>query len=156
MSKKRELPESKIDRQNILNNDLAIREIEKATGFIGIPFEGRFVFLKDQVASFLDISPRTVELYLTNYSEELRENGYAVLKGKALQSLKETISKADVTAIHYGNISKTPQLGIFDFRAFLNLAMLVTESDQARLIRKMILDIVIKAGVKPLALAMGI
>ena len=38
---------------------------------------------------------------------------------------------------------KVPQLGIFDFRAFLNLAMMITESERARLLRQMILDIVI-------------
>ncbi len=34
-------------------------------------------------------------------------------------------------------------LGVFDFRAFLNLAMLMTESEQARLMRRAILDIVL-------------
>jgi hypothetical protein len=38
---------------------------------------------------------------------------------------------------------KTPQLGIFDFRSFLNLAMLITESEPARLLRTAILNIVI-------------
>ena len=34
-------------------------------------------------------------------------------------------------------------LGVFDFRAFLNLAMLISESERARLLRQTILDIVI-------------
>jgi hypothetical protein len=49
----------------------------------------------------------------------------------------------DVPEISFGNIAKTPQLGVFDFRAFLNLAMLVSESDRAKLLRQAILDIVI-------------
>ena len=35
---------------------------------------------------------------------------------------------------------KTPMIGIFDFRAFLNLAMLMVESERAGLLRKAILD----------------
>jgi hypothetical protein len=40
-------------------------------------------------------------------------------------------------------VTKTTVLGVFDFRAFLNLAMLMTESERAGLLRKAILDIVI-------------
>ena len=39
--------------------------------------------------------------------------------------------------------TKTTVLGIFDFRAFLNLSMLIVESERARLLRRAILDIVI-------------
>jgi len=34
-----------------------------------------------------------------------------------------------------------PQIGIFDFRAFQNIAMLIAESERARLMRQAILDI---------------
>ena len=40
-------------------------------------------------------------------------------------------------------VTKTTVLGIFDFRAFLNMGMLISESERARLLRQMILDIVI-------------
>ena len=49
----------------------------------------------------------------------------------------------DVPETDFGNISKSPQLGVFDFRAFLNLTMLMAESERARLLRQTILDIVI-------------
>lgn len=49
----------------------------------------------------------------------------------------------DVPEMDFGNISKIPQLGVLDFRAFLNLAMLMKESERAGLLRKAILDIVI-------------
>jgi len=140
---KKTLIESRIDRQNILNNPFALKEIEKASGITGILYEGKIVLLKDQVASFLEIDVRTVENYLQNYSDELRENGYVVLRGKPLESLKKVISEMDVPEIDFGNIKRSPQLGIFDFRSFLNLSMLVTESDRAKLLRRMMLDIVI-------------
>ena len=39
--------------------------------------------------------------------------------------------------------SKTTQLGLFNFRAFLNIGMLLTESERAKALRSMILDLVI-------------
>jgi len=66
-----------------------------------------------------------------------------VLRGNRLKEMKLAIQALDVTETDFGNIAKTPQLGIFDFRAFLNLAMLMTESRRAGLVRQMILDIVI-------------
>lgn len=139
----KDLTTSEIDRQNILNNPYALTEIERAAGIRGIPFEGKTVVLKEQAASFFGVTLRTVENYLERNAAELARNGYEVLRGKRLKALKLAISGLDVPETDFGNISKSPQLGILDFRAFLNLAMLMTESDRARLLRQAILDIVI-------------
>lgn len=139
----KDLTASRIDRQNILNNQYALEEIEKATHIQGIPFEGKTVVLKEQVAQFFEVTLRTVENYLGQYEEELARNGYEILKGKRLKAFKLSISELDVPEIDFGNIKKSPQLGVFDFRAFLNLAMLMSESERARLLRQAILDIVI-------------
>jgi hypothetical protein len=139
----KDLTTSQIDRQNILNNPYALAEIEKAAGIRGIPFEGKTVVLKEQVASFFEVTLRTVENYLEQNAEELARNGYEVLKGNRLKAMKLAIQGLDVPETDFGNISKTPQLGILDFRAFLNLAMLMKESERAGLLRKAILDIVI-------------
>ncbi len=139
----KDLTNSSVDRQNILNNPYAVAEIEKAAGVSGIPFEGRVVVLKEQVASFFEVSLRTVENYLEQNAEELARNGYEVLSGKRLQQLKLAIRSLDVPETDFGNIAKAPQLGVLDFRAFLNLAMLMRESDRAKSLRKAILDIVI-------------
>ena len=45
------------------------------------------------------------------------------------------------TDIYVG--TKTTVLGVFDFRAFLDIAMLLSESEKARAIRQVILDVVI-------------
>lgn len=139
----KDLTNSAVDRQNILNNPYALAEIEKAAGIQGIPFEGKTVVLKEQVAAFFEVTLRTIENYLEQHAKELAQNGYEVLKGNRLKSLKEIILARDVPESDFGNIAKTPQLGIFDFRAFLNLAMLVSESERAKLLRQAILDIVI-------------
>ncbi len=139
----KDLTSSSVHRQNILNNPYALQEIEKATRIAGIPFEGKTVVLKEQVAAFFEVTPRTVENYLSQHEEELFRNGYEVIKGNRLRLLKLAIKTLDVPEIYFGNIARSPQLAIFDFRAFLNLAMLLVESDRARLLRQAILDIVI-------------
>ncbi|MCW5961022.1 MAG: hypothetical protein KIS76_12740 [Pyrinomonadaceae bacterium] len=137
----KDLTTSAIDRQNILNNPYALQEIEKAAGIQGIPFEGKTVVLKEQVAAFFEVTPRTIDNYIEKFSDELRKNGYDVIRGKRLKELKLAVSTS------FGNetdfVTKTTVLGVFDFRAFLNLAMLMSESDRAALLRQAILDIVI-------------
>ncbi len=138
---RKDLTTSTIDRQNILNNAYALREIEKATEISGIPFEGERVVLKELVAAFFEVTVRTVENYLERFQDELNRNGYEVVKGKRLKILKDTIFDTDVPEIEFGSIEKTPQLAVFRFRTFLNLGMLLVESQRARLSRQMILDI---------------
>jgi hypothetical protein len=136
----KDLTVSQIDRQNILNNPYAIQEIEKATHIRGIPFDDKTVVFKEQIAAFFEVTPRTIDNYLEKNGKELRQNGYEVLKGKRLAALKILISENYVNETDFVNI-KAPQVGVFDFRAFLNLAMLMTESEPARLLRQAILDI---------------
>lgn len=139
----KDLTNSAIDRQNILNNPYALAEIEKAAGIRGIPFEGKTVVLKEQVAVFFEVTLRTVENYLEQNAEELARNGYEVLTGNRLKTLKIAIQELGDPEANFGITTKTVRLGVLDFRAFLNLAMLMTESKRAGLLRKAILDIVI-------------
>ena len=139
---KKDLTVSQVDRQNILNNPYALQEIERATRITGIPFEGKTVVLKEQVSAFFEVTPRTIDNYIEKFGDELRKNGYEVLRGNRLKTFKVSVQEQGVNETDFVNI-KVPQLGIFDFRAFLNIAMLITESERARLLRQMILDIVI-------------
>jgi len=137
----KDLTNSSLERQNILNNPYAVQEIEKATNLTGVHFEDGVRFVKEQVADFFGIDIRTVERYLEAHGDELEHNGYEVLKGKKLQAFREAISAQFVTDIDVG--SKVRNLGIFDFRSLLNIAMLLTESETARVLRQTILDVVI-------------
>lgn len=137
----KDLTNSSVHRQNILNNPYALQEIEKATRITGIPFEEKTVVLKEQVAAFFEVTPRTVDNYIEKYGDELRQNGYEVLRGKRLNTLKKSIIAVGGNEIDF--VTKTTVLSIFDFRAFLNMAMLMVESERAALLRKAILDIVI-------------
>ena len=135
-----DLTNSIIARDNVLNNKYALTELESHLQLGGIAFEGETVFTKSQTAQILDVDVRTIERYLSSNLDELSKNGYRVLKGKSLKNIRLLY----VSDIDVGDISaKTPALGIFSFKAVLNLAMLVTESERARVIRSRMLDIVI-------------
>jgi hypothetical protein len=134
-----DLTTSPHNRQNILNNPYALSKVEEYLELGGIFFEEEVLFTKQQVAQLFDISDSTIEKYLAAHADELKNNGYRVLRGKSLNDFKQLASG---TVIDYGT-KKTTVLGVFTFRATLNLAMLLTESDRARLIRSRILDIVI-------------
>jgi prophage maintenance system killer protein len=137
----KKLTDSAIERQNILNNFYAVQEIQKAMDIRCIRFEDRMWLTKEQVSSFFEVTSRTIDNYLRKFEQELRQNGYEVLKGNRLKELKKGISEQ--FGDEMGFVTKTTVLGIFDFRAFLNIAMLITESERARLLRQAILDIVI-------------
>ncbi|KHG34597.1 hypothetical protein [Sulfurospirillum sp. MES] len=133
-----DLTSSTVGRQNILNNNYALEQIESNLSLGGTYWHDETVFTKVQVAELLEIDIRTVERYLENHYDELTQNGYKVLKNIDLKQFKEDVSDIDV-----GDISRIPSLGLFPFRTVLNLAMLVTESEKAKAIRNKILDIVI-------------
>ncbi len=60
----KDLTNSSIVQQNILNNKLAVPEIQKAVGIKGVLFEQEYRFTKNQLALFFEISERTIDNYL--------------------------------------------------------------------------------------------
>lgn len=132
----KDLTNSDINRQNILNNPYALEKIEVHFAFPGRQFEGQTVFTKADLASLFEVEERTIERYIAQNGVELGQNGYRVLRGKSLK----TIRLSNVSDMNVGD--KAPSLGVFNFRALLNIAMLLTESERAKEIRSRILDIV--------------
>lgn len=106
----KDLTNSALDRQNILNNPYALAEIEKATGIRGISFEGKTFVLKDQVAAFFEVTPRKVDNYLEQNAEELAKNGYEVISGKRLQALKLAIRGMDDHETNFVIIAKNRKI----------------------------------------------
>ena len=132
-----DLTNAQLQRQNILNNRFALQAAEQHLQLGGVVFQGQTVFTKQQVMALFEVSDATVERYISNHGEELKANGYQLLKGKNLKEFKDLV---DVSLINEGN--KAPLLGVFSFRAVLNLAMLLTESERAKAVRSRLLDIV--------------
>lgn len=156
----KDLTTSDLHRRNILNNKYAIQEIEQEIAFRGVWFEESVRYTKRQLAQFFDIDERTIDRYLEQHEDEIADNGYEVLTGIRLRKFKsayEDLSEkqeeakgidvldiyGDVGDIDVANIAKAPKLGVFTFRSFLNIGMLLTESDRARQLRALLLDIVL-------------
>ena len=138
----KDLTNSVIDRQNILNNSLAIEEIKKNISVPGIMIDDKIYFTIEYVASFYEVDPRTIRRYIENNYKEFLDNGYEVLTGQKLRNFFEKIENSDKD-IDVLIKDKTRRLSVFDFRAFLNIGMLLSESERAKEVRKLILDIVI-------------
>lgn len=136
----KDLTTSQLDRQNILNNEMAIEEVQEKSGVEGIEWDGKLYVTREMTADFFQVDIRTISRYIEQNNEELSRNGYVVLKGK---KLKEFITAVKSSGKDINVPTKTTVLGVFDFRAFLNLAMLISESERARALRQMMLDVVI-------------
>jgi hypothetical protein len=128
---------SSVERQNVLNNRFAVDALQEDLGFTGMLFEGEYRFTKKMVADFYEVDSSTIDRYLTQYADELKHNGYVLSKGKQLKDFKLQFAHL------INEVSKTTQLGLFNFRAVLNIGMLLTESEKAKQVRTRILDIVI-------------
>lgn len=88
----KDLTNSGIARQNILNNQYALQEIQTAVGIRGILFENEYRFTKKQLAGFFEVSMRTIENYTEKNKAELIKNGYEVLTDNRLKDFKLTVS----------------------------------------------------------------
>jgi hypothetical protein len=157
---KRDLTQSAIDRQNILNNVQAIEVISSKLGFSGLLYNDEYKFTTKMVADIYDVDVRTIKRYVENFEEELGHNGYVVLKGSKLKEFKELfghlmsvsdddvsqrdtdvpLSKQNAENQSYKNIKA---LAVFNFRAVLNIGMLLAESEKAKQVRSLMLDVVI-------------
>jgi hypothetical protein len=133
----KDLTTSEISRQNILNNPVALPRIREALDITPLEFKGVIYITKQMAAEFYGVDERTIERTLNANEEELRRNGYVVLRGNELKEFKLRFG-SDINVA-----TKTTVLGIFDFRSFLNIGMLLTTSEKAKQVRSMMLDIVI-------------
>jgi len=90
----------------------------------------------------------------------LEHNGYCVLLGMKLKEFKKLFGHLIYQEVDLGsdrdmnvpirtkstdkqNLSKVNKLSLFNFRAFLNLAMILSDSERARSILSATLDVVL-------------
>jgi len=155
-----DLTTSPVDRQNILNNPDALDSIQEFLGISGMLYDGQYRFTTAQLADFFDVSDRTIKRYVENHLQELEHNGYCVLRGAKLKEFKELFghliykdidqeSQRDIDVPLSTNetdkqkLNRLKALAVFNFRAFLNLAMILVDSERAKSIRSAILDVVL-------------
>ena len=89
---------------------------------------------KQMAADFYEVDLRTIVNCLSANENELRKNGYSIWKGNTLKEFKLHFAPE----IDFG--IKTVRLGVFEFRSFLNIGMLLTTSEKAKQVRSLILE----------------
>lgn len=167
------LTQSVVDRQNILNNPEFLNHFQEFLGITGMVYEGEIRFTTAQISDFYDVSTKTIKRYIESSENELTHNGYCVLKGSKLKEFKtlfgyliysdieeDSQRDIDVPLLEHNSdleqdsnikkeltdkqkLNRLKALAVFNFRSFLNIGMLLTESEKAKSIRSAILDIVI-------------
>lgn len=93
----------------------------------------------------MNVDQRTIERYVSENSDEIMSNGYEILKGKKLKEFMNCVLEQDVPAHKCREPSAIVlhRLLYLIFKAFLNMAMLLSESENAKALRQIMLDIVI-------------
>lgn len=134
------ISKSKVSRNNILNNQLAVNEIQNYIDTPGVIVDGEYFITTRHIADYFGVTTRTIEQVINSNRAELHENGYRVLSSKELSSLKT----AGVTEKNFGNLEFVPKLAIFNFKAFLNMGMLLNGSEKAKELRSLILNTAIE------------
>ncbi|MFL0438798.1 DNA-binding protein [Enterococcus pernyi] len=137
-----DLTESYLDRQNILNNKIAISEAENEYEMKGVMFEGVQRYSNQQIADFFEVDIRTIERAIEANREELEQNGLQILTGKKLATFKETVLNETDSHIAVGVNSRS--FSVSSFRTVLNFSMLIKSSDRARIVRTRMLDLVLE------------
>ena len=89
---KKDLTNSQLDRQNILNNNMALEEIRNTSNIQGVWFEDKVYFTKNMVAEFFEVDIRTIERCVSANLPELEKNGYEIIKGTRLKGFIEAAS----------------------------------------------------------------
>lgn len=82
------------------------------------------------MAELFDRDIKTIGKHIANARhEEMFDNGYQVLRGKKLKAFLESVKNfgKDIYVP-----TKTTVLDVFAFRVFLNMAMLLSESEKVR------------------------
>ncbi|MBK5076387.1 DNA-binding protein [Lactococcus lactis] len=131
----KDLTQSSIDRQSILNNPFALEKAQEELELKGI------YFTNQQIADFYGVSLRTVTSTIADNEEELTRNGLEVLTGK---KLRDVLSHGN----QFGNAevytTKTTKLTVSTVKTVLNFSMLLKTSEKAREVRMRILDITVQ------------
>ncbi|MFJ5070192.1 hypothetical protein ACIQC7_27665 [Kitasatospora sp. NPDC088556] len=83
------------------------------------------------VAGFYEVSTETIKSLVKDHRAELLENGYCVLSGQELRSLKDLC----------GIESQTRALALFTRRTVLNVGQLLTGSEVAHRVREYLLNV---------------
>jgi hypothetical protein len=123
------------EKLSSITQDAALDHLNKAKSLVMAMWQGTGVATTQQLADYYEVSEDTVQSAIKNNRDEFVSDGLKVVKGK---ELKDVVSLVDTT-------SKTPSLTIWTPRAALRLGMLLRDSEVAKQVRTLLLDIAMQA-----------
>ena len=118
-----------------LDHDRATDTLNKAKAMVFALWKGVGRATSEQIAEFYEVPLDTIQSTIRLHKKELVSDGLETMKGKRL---KDVLSSFDKT-------SKAPSLTVWTPRAALRAAFFLTQSEVAKQIRTLVLDIVEQA-----------
>ena len=77
---KKDLTTSRIDRQNILNNEMDVDEVRTTIDIGCVFWNEKYYMTQEMVSAYFDVDIRTIERYISNFSEELKLDIYNAIR----------------------------------------------------------------------------
>jgi hypothetical protein len=121
-----------------ITHDRATETLNKAKALVMASWQGTGIATTEQMAEYYEVPVDTVQTAIKNNRDELASDGLKVLKGK---ELKDVMLLLNTT-------SKAPSLTIWTPRAALRLGMLLRDSEVAKQVRTIILNIAVTPPVE--------
>jgi hypothetical protein len=110
----KDLTASRIDRQNILNNEIAVEEIQTKSGVEGILWEGKIYITREMTANFFEVDIRTIGRYIEQ-NIELPLEIINVPRGKELLPFASSVK-----VVYRQLLDSHKPLDMSDFRCVLD------------------------------------
>jgi hypothetical protein len=127
------------EKLTALTQDAALDHLNKAKSLIMAMWQGSGIATTQQLADYYDVSIDTVRSVLSRHKDEFDSDGLREIKGKDLKALQSQGS--DTMQLP----EKTTRLTVWTPRAALRLGMLLRDSDVAKQVRSLLLDIATQA-----------
>lgn len=119
-----------------LNNDRATEHLNKAKALVMAMWQGAGAATNQQMAEYFEVPLDAIESVVRRFKDELTSDGLKVVKGKDLK---------DVSAILAESQNRIPSLTVWTPRAALRLGMLLRDSDVAKQVRNVLLNIAMQS-----------
>ena len=136
----KDLTNSRESRQRLLNDVEVIRAFKDYINLNGFIYGETEWFSKEFASSFYQVSLKTIERILKSSEDQTLNNGYVVYTGGSLKELKSAVDSSHQEHPLF-ILPQARQMGLLTLPALLNIGMLLTESDRAKEIRSLLLNI---------------
>jgi len=124
------------EKLTALTQDAALDHLNRAKSLVMAMWQGSGIATTEQLADYYDVPVETIKTVLLRNRDEFESDGLHEIKGKDLKALRSQGS------FNLNLSEKTVRLNIWTPRAALRLGMLLRDSEIAKQVRTLLLDLV--------------